>query len=203
MYWVKTPGWLKKIYSQLIWDMPKNQQQVYLTFDDGPHPTITPWVLEQLKLVNAHATFFCIGKNVQAHPEIYQQIIEAGHQVGNHTYNHINGWKSGAEIYKSEVLLTQKLVNTELFRPPYGRISFKQIRLLKQHNFKIIMWDVLSGDFDTTITADQCKSNVLRKIQPGSIVVFHDSDKAWPRLKTALPDILQELNSRGFQWGRL
>ena len=192
-YRAKTPWWLKKLYRNLIWDMPAGDNSVYLTFDDGPHPEITPYVLEQLAAYNAKATFFCIGKNVVEHPEIYQLILSAGHAVGNHTHNHLNGWNTADNIYMANIQQAATYINSRLFRPPYGRIKMAQAKKLLNDNpaWKIYMWDVLSADFDTTITPQQCADNVMTNIQPGSIVVFHDSEKARERMEYALPLVLE------------
>jgi peptidoglycan/xylan/chitin deacetylase (PgdA/CDA1 family) len=197
MYLTTTPWWLRKMYSPgLLWDMP-SENNVYLTFDDGPHPTITPFVLGLLKQYNAKATFFCIGKNVKQYPAIYQQIIDDGHIVGNHTYNHLNGWKTGDAVYIKNVLYAKNIINSNLLRPPYGRISGRQVQELKPA-FKIVMWSVLSGDFDVSIGGEKCYNNVIKSAKPGSVIVFHDSDKAFPRLENALPKVLQFFTEKGY-----
>src|SRR5690606_6356728 len=174
---------------------------VYLTFDDGPHPTATPYVLQQLEAYNAKATFFCIGKNVVAHPDIYRQVLEAGHTVGNHTHNHLNGWKHERIAYLRNVLEAARHIDSHLFRPPYGRITLGQARQLhyRRPQWSIYMWDVLSADFDRSITAEQCADNVIKHIEPGSIVVFHDSEKAWDRMHAALPQVLAYCQAQGWQ----
>ena len=173
---------------------------MYLTFDDGPHETATPFVLDQLKQYNAKATFFCIGKNVAAHQEIYQRILKEGHSVGNHTYNHINGWKVSDEVYLEEIQQTKELIKSNLFRPPYGRIKRSQLKKLQTPNSKIqiIMWDVLSGDFDTNLTPEACLGYVLYHTKPGSIIVFHDSTKAMERMQYALPKVLEHFSKEGY-----
>jgi peptidoglycan/xylan/chitin deacetylase (PgdA/CDA1 family) len=192
-YLTKTPGILKALYKSCIWNLSPANNAVYLTFDDGPHPTATPFVLEQLKKYDAKATFFCIGKNVVENPDIYQQILQEGHTVGNHTQNHLNGWKTSTDKYLENILQAQQYIHSPLFRPPYGRITPFQIKQLqtKVPGTKIIMWDVLSGDFDPDITGDTCVQNVVFKMQPGSIIVFHDSTKAWDRMSYALPRVLE------------
>ncbi|GEO09872.1 polysaccharide deacetylase [Segetibacter aerophilus] len=177
--------------------MPADKNEVYLTFDDGPHPTITPFVLRYLRQYNAKATFFCIGKNVKQYPHIYEQIINEGHKVGNHTYNHLNGWKTGDIIYLKDVVLAQQVIDSNLFRPPYGRITKSQVRELCPI-FKIILWDVLSGDFDVSLSPQKCADNVIKNTTSGSIIVFHDSEKAFPRLEFALPKALEFLSEKGF-----
>jgi len=179
---------------------------LYLSFDDGPHSEATPFVLGQLSNFDAKASFFCIGKNVQLHPEIYDAVLAAGHVVGNHTQNHMNGWKNNTENYIADIQEATKVINSNLFRPPYGRISFSQIKALLLHPAlpqQIVMWDVLSGDFDTTITGEQSAQNVIQHAGPGSIVVFHDSAKAMDRLRIALPKVLAHFSKLGYQFKAL
>ena len=201
-YFVKTPGWLKKIYDSYIWSIPESDKILYLTFDDGPHPEATPFVLKELKKHNALATFFCIGKNVVSYPVIYKQIINEGHSVGNHTYNHLNGWKTGNDDYLKDIALASHEIDSDLFRPPYGRITSFQAKNLKSamngKDPKVIMWDVLSGDFDTACTPQQCLSNVIFASTPGSIIIFHDSEKALPRLEYTLPKVLHYFSEKGY-----
>jgi peptidoglycan/xylan/chitin deacetylase (PgdA/CDA1 family) len=180
---------------------------IYLTFDDGPHPVVTPFVLDTLKQYNAKATFFCIGKNVVAHADIYRRVLDEGHRVGNHTFNHLNGWKVSDELYLKNILEAGRYIDSSLFRPPYGKITRFQVKLLTgirnspvNSNFKIIMWDVLSGDFDVSLSAETCSLNVIKNAAPGSVVVFHDSEKAFPRLKEALPKALQYLSEKGYKF---
>jgi len=201
-YFVKTPGWLKKIYDSYTWSISVKDKILYLTFDDGPHPEATPFVLKELKKHNILATFFCIGKNVVAYPDIYDQIIREGHSIGNHTYNHLNGWKTNNDDYLNDIALAANEIDSYLFRPPYGRITSFQAKQLKTvmkgKEPKVIMWDVLSGDFDTSCSPQQCLANVLFASVPGSIIVFHDSEKAFPRLEYALPRVLQYFSEKGY-----
>jgi peptidoglycan-N-acetylglucosamine deacetylase len=209
-YLVKTPWWLRKLYPRCTWKIPVKKQEkvLYLTFDDGPHPEATPYVLDTLKQWNARATFFCIGKNVVQYPELYRRILEEGHRTGNHTFNHLNGWKTPDTKYIADILETTKYVDADLFRPPYGRITQFQSKLLTgadtyKHvgrKFRVIMWDVLSADFDKRITADRCAFNVTAKAEAGSIVVFHDSEKAFPRMREALPKVLHYFSELGFRF---
>lgn len=207
LYFCKTPWWLKRLYPRCVWDIPATEKILYLTFDDGPNPTATPYVLDQLRQHNAKATFFCIGKNVLEHSDIYQQTIYEGHRVGNHTFNHMNGWKVRDEQYLQNILMAGKYIDSHLFRPPYGKITRFQIKLLtgirnspNHINFRIIMWDVLSGDFDQALTFEDCALNVISHAKPGSIIVFHDSDKAFPRMKEALPRVLEHFSEKGFRF---
>ena len=182
--------------------MPRDEKKIYLSFDDGPHPVATPFVLDELQKFGAAATFFCIGKNVAQYPEIYKRIITDGHAIGNHTHNHLNGSKTINKEYVENVKEAKKYIDSNLFRPPYGRISRFQISVLGRA-FKIVMWDVLSADFDTTIDGNKCTNNVIKNAREGSIVVFHDSEKAWNRLKIALPATLRHFQSLGYSFEKL
>jgi len=201
-YFIKTPWLARQVFSSYVWGIDTDKKEVYLTFDDGPHATITPWVLEQLKTYNAKASFFCIGNNVKQYPGIYNQILEEGHAVGNHTYHHLNGWKVDAKKYLSDITQAAALIETNLFRPPYGRIKSKQAKqisiALNRDDAKVIMWDVLSADFDQNITKEECLQNVLANYNEGSIVVFHDSEKAFPHLQFVLPKVLAHLQQEGY-----
>ncbi len=205
MYLVKTPFWLRALYPSLVWRMPAEGKEIYLTFDDGPHETATPFVLDQLQQYQAKASFFCIGKNVAAYPGIYTRILAEGHAVGNHTYHHVNGWKAGDETYLEEVASAATLIDSTLFRPPYGRITRSQQRKLVKRDprHKTIMWDVLSADFDTGLTGDACLGYVLYHTRPGSIIVFHDSSKAWERMRYALPRVLAHFSKQGFTFSAI
>ncbi|MES3019296.1 MAG: polysaccharide deacetylase family protein [Bacteroidota bacterium] len=205
MYLTNSPFWLRWLYPTLTWHKNRKEKYVYLTFDDGPIPVVTPFVLNTLKNFNVHATFFCIGNNVSNHPEIYNEILSGGHTVGNHTFNHLKGWKTTDTEYMLNIEKCAGLVNSNLFRPPYGRIRTSQIRSLQalHPKMEIIMWDVLSGDFDPGISADRCVQNVFKNVKNGSIIVFHDSEKAFPRLKHALPVVLEILQSQGYDFKTL
>lgn len=205
MYLVKTPWLLKKYYPQLIWDAPRNDRSIYVTFDDGPIPIVTPFVLNILKQHQAKATFFCIGDNVRKHPDVFEQVLADGHAIGNHTFNHLKGWKTDDQTYLDNFLLADKQLNTPLFRPPYGRVKKSQIKLLKQArpDVKIIMWDVLSGDFDVNLDPEKCLKNVLKHTQPGSIIVFHDSLKAFDRLEYVLPKAMEAWSKAGYTFSTL
>lgn len=200
-YWIKTNKIIKKIFSNYVWDIPNLEKKVYLTFDDGPTPEITEWVLEELKKQQVKATFFCIGKNIKSHKDIFLKTIAEGHSVGNHTYNHLKGWDTSTEDYLDNVALCNVETNNHkplLFRPPYGKITKSQSKELLKQGYKIIMWDVLSADFDQTITPEKCLENVLQNVQSGSIIIFHDSVKAFKNLEYTLPKSLVILKQRGF-----
>ena len=213
-YWVKTNRVIKKLFSNYVWDIPNNENKIYLTFDDGPTPEITTWVLDQLEQYNAKATFFCIGKNIEQHPEIFKKIVESGHTTGNHTFNHLNGWKTTIDEYlenietcETTISNLQSEINTDIsglkskiFRPPYGKIKRAQAKKLRQKGYKIIMWDVLSADFDQSITKEKCLNNVISNTQSGSIIVFHDSVKAFKNLEYVLPRVLQYLTENNFSF---
>ena len=202
--WVKTNKWIKKVFNNLVWDIPNSDKRIYLTFDDGPIPEVTEWVLNILKSKDIKATFFCIGDNMKKHPEVYKRILAEGHQTGNHTFNHLNGWKTETNHYIENLKLceTEYLkLNTEhsfLFRPPYGKINPSQSKAIRNLGYKIIMWDVLSYDFDSTISVEKCLENVISNTEQGSIIVFHDSIKAEKNLKYALPKAIQVLKDKGF-----
>ncbi|MGJ7030452.1 polysaccharide deacetylase family protein [Niabella hirudinis] len=202
MYFVKTPWLLKRIYPHYTWDQPASKKKIFLTFDDGPHPVATPFVLEQLRLWGAKATFFCVGKNVVAERLLYERLQKEGHSIGNHTHNHLNGWKTDTNTYLENVQLAATYINSGLFRPPYGRIRREQGRLLIQGalgtRFRIIMWDVLSGDFDSSLQPEKCLKHVLQHTRSGSVVVFHDSEKAFKNMSFALPGVLKYFSERGF-----
>ena len=203
MYLIKTPFWLRALYPGCTWKLPSSDKVIYLSFDDGPHPEATPFVLAQLKKFNAKASFFCIGNNVLSYANIYEQIIQEGHAVGNHTYDHLNGWKTDTSTYIDNINSASNLIVSNLFRPPYGRIKRAQLNAIKINKSlpqQIIMWDVLSGDFDVNLTGEQCARNVIKHAKSGSIVVFHDSAKAWERLQVALPAVLDYFSALGYRF---
>lgn len=202
---VRPPAWLRAILPGMLWRMNRSlsgQKTVCLTFDDGPDPKVTPWVLDKLAEHRAKATFFCIGRNVEKYPGIFQMIPDHGHAVGNHTYSHLNGAISGVDEYCRDVELASRLIPSDLFRPPYGRIRMPQLKKLRE-NYRVVMWDVLSYDFSRKITPEQCLKNVLDHARPGSVIVFHDSPKAGENMKYALERVLSELPARGFTFDLL
>jgi len=200
-YFVKTPWWLKQLYRGLVWQIPSTQPVLYLTFDDGPHPVATPFVLDELAKYGGKATFFCIGKNVEAYPQVYHRILMEGHRVGNHTQDHVNGWKVDDKRYLENVRDAARSIDSDLFRPPYGRIGTMQAKILREKlSYTIIMWEVLSADFDRSLGGKDCARHVTRHARPGSIVVFHDSEKAWDRLRVALPVVLKHFSDLGYRF---
>ena len=201
-YLVKTPALIKKLYPECLWDVKTSENIIYLTFDDGPTPDVTSYVLDELKKYSAKATFFCIGKNVKEHFDIYKRIIAEGHKPGNHTFNHLNGWKTDDRTYLEDIKQAANIIDSEFFRPPYGRITKFQLKALQGENFKLrtVMWSVLSGDFDVKISPENCYLNVTKNVKPGSIVVFHDSLKAFTRLEYTLPRVLDFFSKEGFQF---
>ena len=201
-YLVKTPALLKWFYPGLTWNKSRIEKLLYLTFDDGPIPEVTPFVLKTLAQYQAKATFFCIGDNVQKHPDIFEAVKAGGHAIGNHTFNHLRGWDTDDDVYVANVQKCNQLVAAKLFRPPYGRAKKSQLAVLKKQ-YEVVMWDVLSGDFDTDLSPQKCYQNVVDKSSKGSIVVFHDSLKAWPRLEFALPKALAYWQDKGYSFKSL
>jgi peptidoglycan-N-acetylglucosamine deacetylase len=199
MYFHKTPRILRAIAQEFTWSLPQEKKIVYLTFDDGPTAVITEKTLAILEQFQAKATFFCIGKNVLHHPAIFEKIQQEGHHIGNHTFQHLDGWKTGYVQYIRNTLQAKSVIPTSLFRPPYGHITRTQTKALKKH-FQLIMWDVLSGDFDAKMSVEKCVEKVMQSVRPGSIVVFHDSMKASPIMLQALPIILTQLQTEGYQF---
>lgn len=210
---VKTPLVAKKMFPNYVWDIATNDKVIYLTFDDGPTPEITNWTLNTLKAYNAKATFFCIGNNIEKYPDIFQNILNDGHAIGNHTHNHIKGWKTKSTEYLENVnlcetvlkiqILSSSITNRQslivnLFRPPYGQITPKQGKELIALGYKIIMWDVLSFDWDQSVSKETCLNNVTSHTINGSIIVFHDSEKASKNMQFALPKVLEYFSEKGF-----
>ncbi len=230
-YFVKTPKIIQSIFSNYTWKITTNKKEIYLTFDDGPIPKITPWVLNTLEKYNAKATFFCVGDNIKKHPEVFKEIFLQNHAIGNHTFNHLQGWKTNTEEYLSNIDKTENVIkrlkiegrrrktedgslevnrelqaqnlkpktqNPKLFRPPYGKMKPKQTKALQNKGYQIIMWDVLSADFDQKISPKKCYQNVIKNVQNGSIIVFHDSEKAFKNLEYTLPKVLEYFTKKGF-----
>ncbi|MCF2487796.1 polysaccharide deacetylase family protein [Dyadobacter sp. CY347] len=204
MFLHHSPFWLKAFFPDFIWRMPTREKQIFLTFDDGPIPDITEFVIDTLNQFNAKATFFCIGNNVEKHPDIFQKLLDNQHAIGNHTFNHMNGWKTKDALYLDNIKQcdAQLNVQTNLFRPPYGRMTKSQSRIVKKDR-KIIMWDVLSGDFSKEISQETCLRKSVRYARPGSIVLFHDSIKAAANMQYALPRFLDHFSNLGFSFEAL
>ncbi|WP_203256426.1 polysaccharide deacetylase family protein [Hyunsoonleella ulvae] len=210
---VKTPKVVKSLFPNYIWNIDTLQKDIYLTFDDGPTPEITQWTLDTLAKYNAKATFFSIGTNIERYPNIFQDILKEGHSIGNHTQHHIKGWKTKTKAYlkdieKAQTIIKSNILNSEfriqnLFRPPYGKITPKQGKALLEKGYNIIMWDVLSYDWDKTVTKEDCLNNVISKTQNGSIVVFHDSLKASKNMQYVLPKVLKHYTEAGYQFKSL
>lgn len=194
----RIPRILSKSFKKLTWEIPGEGKDVYLTFDDGPTPEVTDWVLNELDLFNAKATFFCLGKNVESNPDLFGQIVNRGHSLGNHSYSHIKGYRSSLNGYLKDVDRAATLIDSRLFRPPYGRILRKQVKRISAH-FTIIMWTVLSVDYNSKVSGDQVVRNVLENVRPGSIIVFHDSVKASKNVYYALPRVLEFLRDNGYE----
>ncbi|MDF2450092.1 MAG: pdaA [Bacteroidota bacterium] len=199
---VRPPQVLRSYYKGSIWRMDKNEPTIYLTFDDGPVPEITPWVLDVLNNYNVKATFFCVGENIIKHPEIFQRILSEGHQVGNHTFNHLKGWEVSSTVYHKNVEQCQQFTKTDLFRPPYGRIKKSQMKKLMD-DYRIVFWDVLSHDYDRLTTSKKCLGNSIKYSRNGSIIVFHDSLKASRNLKFALPQYIEHFLKLSYKFATL
>lgn len=191
------PRFFQRFFKNIIWNFPLETEGIFLTFDDGPTPGVTPWVLEQLRLYNAKATFFCLAKNIEMHLEIFKTIVAEGHAVGNHSYSHIRGWGTDTTQYVQDIIYANSFVNSNLYRPPYGRITPRQFKLLR-HQYKIILWDVLSMDYSRRVSPRKVYRFVMDNARPGSIVVFHDSLKAERNLRYALPRVLDKLTEKGY-----
>ncbi|TJY31714.1 polysaccharide deacetylase family protein [Pontimicrobium aquaticum] len=210
---ITTPKVVKSLFPTLVWDIPTKGKDIYLTFDDGPTPKITNWVLDTLKQYNAKATFFCIGKNIEEHPDVFKNIISEGHSIGNHTYNHVKGWKTKTKDYLNNITQAKKIIdlhvkeseigNQDLFRPPYGQITPKQIKKLQEQSYKIVMWNVLSVDWNKKVSTETCLNNVINHTDSGSIIVFHDSVKASKNMQFALPKVLKYFNEKGYTFKRI
>lgn len=202
MYFVNAPLLLRLYYRNVLWNKSRSEKKLYLTFDDGPIPEITPWILDTLLKYDIKATFFCVGENIIKHPNLFKRLINEGHQIGNHTYNHLKGWNTDDKTYIQNVHKCQELIPSNLFRPPYARAKKSQINRLK-HDFQFVYWDVLSGDFDEKLSPDKCLNNVLKYTKNGSIIVFHDNIKAIPRLKYTLPKMIEHYLNKGFTFHKL
>lgn len=206
-YWVKTRWFIRKLFPGFVWNIPNTKKTVYLTFDDGPTPEITEWVLDVLQQHDIKATFFCIGNNIAKHPDIFLKVVEAGHSIGNHTFNHLNGWNTGNTKYFENIAACESIMKgtntSKLFRPPYGKIKRSQKKEVLKMGYRIVMWDVLSADFDQGITPEKCLQNVIKNTAQGSVIIFHDSIKANVNMRYALPKAIEYLKENGFRFGAI
>ena len=205
----KPPILLRSVYRKCLWSVHTTEKSLFLTFDDGPIPEVTPFVLDQLKKYNALATFFCIGRNIEENPEIFERIINEGHSIGNHSYDHLNGWQTDNETYYKNIEACGETLKKQypqfsspLFRPPYGKLKPAQYKFLKDR-YKIVLWDVLSFDFEPKLNEEKVLQNVLDNAGPGSVIVFHDSLKARLKVEYALPKVLEHFSAKGFKFEKL
>lgn len=196
---VQTPRFLHKLFPKLIWKENVTSKEIYLTFDDGPHPNITPKILNILAQYDAKACFFCVGENVQRYPDTFQSVLTAGHQVGNHTFNHMQGWKVPNDVYLENIEKCNKLVHSRFFRPPYGKIKPSQVKKLKE-NYNIVMWTVITHDYDSNYDSEVCLKKAIQKTRPGDVVVFHDSVKAEKNVLYVLPKFLEYFSGLGYRF---
>jgi peptidoglycan-N-acetylglucosamine deacetylase len=201
-HFVKKPRWVRSFYGDCTWEMPSTEKVLYLTFDDGPDPEETPYVQEQLGKYQAKASFFCLGQNVVARPGLYQELRERGHTVGNHSFSHLDGWKTNNKKYFGDIAEAARVIESRVFRPPYGHVTWNQVKRLKspEFNLRTILWDVLSADFDENTSKEKCLLNVIRHAGPGSIVLFHDSAIASRNMRYALPRVLDHFSAQGYRF---
>ena len=199
---IKPPGIIKKLFPSFIWNFPDEKEGVFLTFDDGPRPEVTPWVLDMLDKYNAKATFFCIGKNVEMFPELFEAVKRRGHATGNHSYSHVKGWGMKTGDYIRDVDMASDMIKSNLFRPPYARIGTNQARVLSER-YNHIMWSIISRDYNRNLSGDACARNVIPYLEPGAIIVFHDSIKCAPNLFEALPQVLEAIKEKGLVCKRI
>lgn len=221
MYLHFTNSFIHKVFPHFTWKINTTEKVIFLTFDDGPIPEVTPWVLGELEKYEAKATFFCVGDNIRKNSSIFEEIIARGHSTGNHTFNHLNGWQTSEKVYLENVQLCEDYLNIQknnarlrneqtkvystdrpLFRPPHGRLSAAQSKILRTH-YQIVMWDVLTGDFDQKLDKNICLQKAIKYTKKGSIVVFHDSQKAKKNLYHALPPYLEHFSNQGFKFEKL
>lgn len=198
-YKISPPLFIRFFFSRAVWRMKTSEKIIFLTFDDGPIPEVTPWVIDCLKKYKAVATFFCVGENVRKYPNIFNILINNGMAVGNHTYSHSDTKHFKKKEYLKNVDKCSEFVKSSLFRPPYGRIFPWWMSELKKRFDKIVMWDILTLDYDKNYTAEDIVNNVVTNIRPGSVIVFHDSLKAWDRLNYALPKVLEYITEKGYK----
>lgn len=183
----------------ITWRMPQEGKSIYLTFDDGPHPEITEWVMDELEKHNAKATFFCVGDNVRKFPETFNNLLQRGHRIGNHTYNHLNGWATDNSTYLNNIEMCDEYTHSNLFRPPYGKIGLRQFRAVRK-KYQIIYWSILSRDFEAGLDVEESLAYMMDHTTDGSIVLFHDSVKAEKNMKELLPRFLQHFAQQGYSF---
>lgn len=200
---VKTPSVAKRLFPSYLWDVKTDSNTLYLTFDDGPTPGVTDFVLDTLATYSAKATFFCIGENVLKYPDIYQKILDHGHAVGNHTHNHLNAFNHDADVYMQNIKKASQVIHSKLFRPPYGKLKLPHGKQLKLEGYNIVMWDVLSFDWEASVSKEACLNNVISKAKKGSIIVFHDSLKAEKNMAFALPKLLNYFSEKDFTFEKI
>ncbi|MFP4663391.1 MAG: polysaccharide deacetylase family protein [Bacteroidales bacterium] len=194
----KIPGFIQNTpWQNHLWRVPDDNKSVFLTFDDGPTPGITDQVLSILEKYDAKGTFFCLGRNAEHYPELLQKITDQGHRIGNHSYSHLKGFRTSVDKYVEDVAMAHKILKSSLFRPPYGRIRRKEAKQLAKH-FTIVMWEILSHDYNPKLSPDNCFTNVVSSVKPGSIIVFHDSLKASKNVLSCLPGVLEHLAKKGY-----
>ncbi len=197
------PQFVRRLLPNFCWKVENQDSTLYLTFDDGPTPEVTEHVLDVLAEYNAKATFFCLGRNVDHYPDIYNRIVADGHATGNHTYSHLNGWKVSSKEYIDDVALASQYIDSRLMRPPYGRFTKKQIQPLREQGYKMILWDVMPEDYNHNVSADDCCNCVLHYATGGSIITFHDSVKASRNMYYALPRVLKYFTDKGYTFAKL
>jgi peptidoglycan/xylan/chitin deacetylase (PgdA/CDA1 family) len=212
-YPFRIPSFIQRVFPKYLWSKSMDEEVIYLTFDDGPTPEITPWVLNLLEQYNAKATFFCIGKNLRQHPVLVRQIVEQQHKIGNHSFSHLKGWQTKSKNYINDILQAAEIIQSTtnntainqklLFRPPYGQITKTQANVLIDKGFTIVLWDILTGDFDPNLNPEKSLKKTLKNTKPGSIVVFHDSLKAKKNLQYILPNVLKHWSQQGYQFKTL
>ena len=201
---MRSNDFLKQIFPKRVWNIPTQNKEMFLTFDDGPIPEVTPWVLETLRKHKAKATFFCIGDNIKKYPELFKQIITEGHAIGNHTFHHINGWKTSTQDYLEDIKLCKfeiesNAVASNLFRPPYGKCTSAQAKAISKNNLHIIMWDIISKDYEAKVSKEKCFRRIENQAKSGSLIVFHDSLKAEHNMKYALEKTLEIFSDYEFK----
>ncbi len=199
---INPPKIIRRLFPTFIWNFPDVKDAVFLTFDDGPRPEVTPWVLDQLDKYGAKATFFCLGKNVEMFPELFKEILRRGHSVGNHSYSHIKGWGMDTADYVRDIDVADEMIHSNLYRPPYARIGPNQARVLSER-FHAIMWSVISRDYSKSLSGKRVARNVIKEMEPGDIIVFHDSIKCAQNLWVALPAVLENIKERGLKCRRI